>query len=275
MGGERLDRCEVGPRGLFGDRRWALRDEQAGEIRGGKNIPGLMLCRARYLEEPAHGRIPHVEISLPDGATLRSDDPRAQDVLSEFLGRRVTLWPLQPDCDREHYRRSRSMNDEALQRDFLSREPDEPLPDLSSVPPPVIEDLFEFTSSPGTYFDFYPLHLLTTATLEGLRSFNPDAVLDVRRFRPNFLIETPDNSRGFVEFDWCGKALRIGDAEVKCEIPVPRCGMTTHEQPGLPKDPSILRTIVRQVDQNIGIYASPARHGSIRTGDPAELSDLG
>ena len=35
-GGERLERCTVGPRGIPGDRGWALRDEKAGEIRGAK-----------------------------------------------------------------------------------------------------------------------------------------------------------------------------------------------------------------------------------------------
>lgn len=273
MGGERLDRCDVGPQGLLGDRGWALRDERAGEIRGAKKLPKLMLCQARYVEEPSSEKIPHVEISLPGGTTVRSDDSRAAERLSEFLGRSVTLWPVQPASDIEHYRRSRSLSDEALLRDYLSREPDEPLPDLSALPQSLLEELLEFASPLGTYFDVSPLHLLTTATVEALSSLNPDAVLDVRRFRPNFYIETPEDLDGFVEFAWCGKALRIGDVPVNCEIPAPRCGVTTHEQPGLPKDPSILRTIVRQAGQNIGIYASPAEPGSARIGDPVELRD--
>jgi uncharacterized protein YcbX len=53
-----------------------------------------MLCRARYLDEPMADEINHLEIDLPDGTTLRSDDPRTSKRLSEFLGCHVTLWPL-------------------------------------------------------------------------------------------------------------------------------------------------------------------------------------
>lgn len=44
MQGECLERCEVGTLGLPGDRGWALRDEAAGEIRGAKKMPSLLLC---------------------------------------------------------------------------------------------------------------------------------------------------------------------------------------------------------------------------------------
>lgn len=94
MGGEQLNLCRVGLRGIPGDRRWAVCDEQAGKIRRGETLPKLMLCRARYLDEPMADEIHHLEIGLPDGTTLRSDDPRTSKRLSEFLGCHVTLWPL-------------------------------------------------------------------------------------------------------------------------------------------------------------------------------------
>ena len=87
MGGERLRSCEVGTFGLPGDRGWAVRDEVAGEIRGAKKLPGLMLCRATYTQEPAVGRVPPADITLPDGAHFASDSPEANARLSEFLGR--------------------------------------------------------------------------------------------------------------------------------------------------------------------------------------------
>jgi uncharacterized protein YcbX len=58
---------------------------------------------------------------------------------------------------------------------------------------------------------------------------------------------------------------------LQCEIPTPRCGMTIQAQAGLEKDPSVLRTIVKDADQNLGIYASVTTTGEIRVGDLVEL----
>jgi hypothetical protein len=185
-----------------------------------------------------------------------------------LLGRHVTLWPIQPASEREHYRRIQPepAHFEEAVRQLFSREPDEPLPDLSGFAP----ELFEFVSPLGTYFDAYPIHLLTTASLAALSQMNPRAVFEVRRFRPNFLIEPARGAGGFVELGWCGKRLRAGQMTVSCAIPTPRCGMTTHPQPGLAKDPSVLRTIVRQAGQNIGIYAEVVSPGRVCVGDEVE-----
>jgi len=47
--------------------------------------------------------------------------------------------------------------------------------------------------------------------------------------------------------------------------------MTTHAQSGLPKDPTVLRTIVKNAYQNLGVYATVAKAGCILEGDPVEL----
>jgi hypothetical protein len=47
--------------------------------------------------------------------------------------------------------------------------------------------------------------------------------------------------------------------------------MTTQAQPGLPKDPSVLRTIVRDGNQNLGVYASVVSPGAVRIGDRVEI----
>jgi uncharacterized protein YcbX len=267
MAGEQLERCPIGPGGLVGDRGWAVRDEQAGEIRGAKQLPKLLRCAARYLEEPQGREVPHVEITLSDGSTVRSDEDDADERLSKFLGRPVTLWSLQPAADDEHYRRSQPLSSEAVLRDFLSREEEESLPDLSSLDPTLVKEIVEFTSPRGTYFDVSPYHLLTTASLEALQALLPDARLDVRRFRPNLYIQTPPGIEGFVEFDWTGKALRVGEALLTAGVPVPRCGMTAAAQRDLSKDPSILRAIVREVKQVLGIYGSTDSSGVIQEGD--------
>ena len=271
MQGERLERCEVGALGLPGDRGWAVRDEAAGEIRGAKKMPALLLCRARYREEPGGGRIPPVDITLPDGSTVASDAPVAAARLSEVVGRRVTLWPLVAASDREHYRRGQPDNPDMMAelRQIFARTDDEPLPDLSVFP----QELFEFTSLPGTYFDALPIHLLTTASLATMAGKNPSAAWDVRRFRPNFVIETVADTDGLAEEAWCGKTIRLGGLELRCEMTTARCGMTTQPQEGLPKDPSVLRTIVAAAGQNLGAYANVARAGRVAVGDSVTLVD--
>jgi uncharacterized protein len=287
MSGERLDDCTVGTLGLRGDRGWALRDEATREVTNGKRIPLLMQCAARYRQEPEDGTIPQVDIMFPDGVTVGSDEPDVNERLSSAFGKTVSLWPLQPASDKSHYRRAsvvsrlsrfklvrnqlprlmRLRNVDAQIRETFSREADEPLPDLLQLPP----ELLEFTSPPGTYFDAFPINLLTTSSLEAMRRFNPTATWDVRRFRPNFLIETLEGCEGLIEADWGGRRLRLGNVELKCEIPTARCGMTTHAQDGLPKDASILRSIVKDANQNLGVYASVVRMGRVSVGDAVEL----
>jgi uncharacterized protein YcbX len=129
----------------------------------------------------------------------------------------------------------------------------------------------EFTSPLGTYFDAYPIHVLTTSSLRAMESFNATAVWDVRRFRPNFLIETADGIEGLVETRWRGQHLRLGELVLKCEMPTVRCGMTTHAQANLPKDPSVLRSIVKDAEQNLGIYASVVSAGRVAVNNTVEL----
>ena len=292
MAGERLEASGVGARGLYGDRGWALRDEKAGEMRGAKISPALMLCAARYREQPSEDSAPrHADITLPDGTHTATDAPDVNARLSEVVGRSVTLWPLRPASDRAHYRRampaarlvgflsrSRSFRrlalgvmrvagrDRELREDF-GRVPGEPLPDLSALP----AEIFEFTSPPGTYFDAFPVHLLTTASLDALARLNPDSAWDARRFRPNFLVETAEGVEGLVESGWGGRSLRVGRLVLKCEMPTPRCSMTIQAQAGFPKDPRVLRTIVREAGQNLGAYANVREAGRVSVGDEVEL----
>jgi len=268
IGGEPLQSCALGTFGIPGDRGWAVRDEAAGEIRGAKKLPALLLLGARYLEEPVADRIPPAEITFPDGGRVRTDAPEAAARLTELLGRRVTLWPLRPPDDRAHYRRGLPDHPdfETELRAIFGRLPGEPLPDLAVFPP----ELFEYTSLPGTYFDALPLHLLTTASLHALARLNPASRFDRRRFRPNFLIEPEDGTDALVESGWCGETLRVGGATVKVEMGTPRCSMTTQPQGDLPKDPGVLRTVVRHADQNLGVYASVVGPGRVVVGDAVE-----
>jgi uncharacterized protein YcbX len=293
MAGERLQDTTVGTLGLPGDRGWAIRDEATGEITNGKLVPLLMLCAASYREAPKEAKIPQVEMVLPDGTRISSDDAEINEQLTRALGKAVSLWPRQPAENLDHYRRrslsarivgplskspafrsflpaiTKLPNVSRALRDTFSREPDEPVPDISTLPPEVIQ----FTSPPGTYFDAFPIHILTTASLRAMAAVNPGALWDSRRFRPNFLIETEAGIDGLIEATWNGRILRLGTVQIRCEIPTVRCGMPTHQQDGIAKDPSILRTIVKHADQNLGCYANVVVAGDVAVGDTVELID--
>jgi len=270
MGGEMLANATLGPLGIAGDRGWALRDERAGEIRGAKKMPVLMSCRARYDEEPRGTRIPDATMTLPDGSQVRTGDADANARLSALVGRPVTLWPVQPPEQRDHYRRGQPDNAdfETELRQILGRLPDEPLPDFSALP----RELFEFTSPLGTYFDAFPVHVLTTASLRALTERNPAAHFDRRRFRPNLLLEPVGGASGLLEIGWCGQRLRVGAAVLSIAMPAMRCCMTTHAVDELEKDPSVLRTIVRDADQNLGVYATVEQAGAVAVGDQVEFA---
>ncbi|WP_158565519.1 MOSC domain-containing protein [Shinella sp. WSJ-2] len=112
-----------------------------------------------------------------------------------------------------------------------------------------------------------PLHLVTTASAEALAAVTGLPPLDARRFRPSVLIET-DDGEGFIENDWVGHTLRIGDADIRVTEASRRCGMTLVAQPGLAEEPDVLRGIMRHNKRNLGVYATPAEPVTIRVGDP-------
>jgi len=271
MAGERLDEAEIDGLGIPGDRGWAVRDERRGGIRGAKKIGGLMRLSARYLEAPtrATARVP--EISLPDGTRFRADAPDAAELVSRAVENPVTLWPLVPPENRDHYRRGAPDHTDMLTelRSIFGRTPDEPLPDLSQLP----RELFEFESPPGTYFDALPIHVLTTATLDALAKSAPESRVDVRRFRPNFLVETDPSIQGFADAAWAGRRMRVGSLELGDSLACPRCVMVTHGFADLPRDPKILRAIVREANQTIGLYARPIGSATVRVGDEVVLLD--
>ena len=143
----------------------------------------------------------------------------------------------------------------------------EPRRDLSKLPP----ELFQFESPPGTYVDAFPLLELSDATLRRLQRLAPKSRVDVRRFRPNLVVATPDGVEGFAELDWIGKRVRIGQAEISVAMACPRCVMITHAFEDLPQDTGLMRTVVREADQNVGVYARVERAGRVAVGDAVEV----
>jgi uncharacterized protein YcbX len=269
MVGGRVDALEVDDLGIVGDRTWAARDLERGGIRGAKKIGSLMQLAARDVDDG------HVEITLPDGSTVRTSDPNVDERVSAALDHRVRLERLRPADDLDHYRRGAPDSDDVVAelRGIFGREDDEPFPDFSVFPPIITE----FESPPGTYYDVFPLMVMTEAALRALAEALPDSNADVNRFRPSLVIDTGDDGAdastpGHPEFDWTGRQATIGTATVEFGAPCPRCVMVTREiSSDIPADRAVLRHIVRDLDQNLGVYATIVNPGKVAVGDEFTL----
>jgi len=68
----------------------------------------------------------------------------------------------------------------------------------------------DFGLPEGTFFDCAVVHLLTTATLDRLWMLYSQGRFEVRRFRPNIVVETANGEKEFVENAWVGQ--RSGSA---------------------------------------------------------------
>jgi uncharacterized protein len=248
MMGEELNGAEVTERGILGDRAYALLDPATGKVVSAKNPrkwARMFDFRAAYLDAPEVGNpLPPVRIVCPDGTLISSDRDEAVPLLSKFLDRPVqfkTAAPERPSLE-EYWPDIEGL----AQREKVT---DEPMP-------------------ARTFFDSAVLHILTTATLDRLRQLFPEGRFEVRRFRPNIVVEAVEGAEGFVEDGWIGKVLGIGrEVRVRVTGSCPRCVMTTLPQGDLPQDGGILRTAAKHHGVNVGVYASVTRGGMIRRGD--------
>src|SRR5262249_33848855 len=124
----------------------------------------------------------------------------------------------------------------------------------------------------------FPLSVVTTSTLDELGQREPESHFDARRFRMNVVVETP--ASGFVENDWVGHALGMGEeVRVGVALPDPRCVMPSLAQEELPNDPRILKGLVRPDRRDVGgklypcvgVYAVAETTGTIRRNDSVRV----
>lgn len=269
MGGHRLEQTYVTETGIPGDRAWAVKDVARGGIQGAKRFGSLMKMQARFVSEPDEVNIsPEVLVTLEDGRVISTFDKQINEVLSGEIGVPVSIWPLLPKEQLDHYRRlspEPGTTPEQFWREVFARAENEPLPDLRGFP----KELAEFESPPGTYFDAFPLLVLTRSSLARMQETSDTSTFDVRRFRPNILLDVDES--GFVEDAWLGREAKLGGVRLSFELKCPRCVMTTHPFSDLPKDPTIMRKLVHENEGNLGVYANVTQPGSISIGDQLEL----
>jgi uncharacterized protein len=254
MLGENLRACEVSERGLAGDRVLALVHQQTGKVVSAKN-PRLWRDMLRL----AAAAGPDVKIAFPDGSVLASTDPGIHAALSDFLGHTVTLTGTPPP-------------DAALDR----ADPDQVLRDGIEAQVAVEVGQLGGASPEGTFFDFAPLHLVTTSALERIAELSPRGTVELERYRPNVVIAAA--ARGFAENDWVGRELRIGsDLVTRIMLRTPRCAIPTLEHGDLPRDRDALRVPAAHnrisplgdfgSQPCVGVYAQVLRPGRVQVGD--------
>ena len=124
----------------------------------------------------------------------------------------------------------------------------------------------------GTFFDSATVHLVTTATLDTLRSLYPEGRFEPRRFRPNIIVATPPEATGFVENEWVGREITIGPSvRLRVTMATGRCVMTTLAQGDLPRDRGILKTAVEHNNAAVGVYAEVLSGGYVQRGAPVTV----
>jgi uncharacterized protein YcbX len=252
MMGEELNATRIGNKGIQGDRAFALADVATGKIASAKNPskwPNLFAFKASFTE-PLNGAesLPPARITFPDGSTVLTADGNISSRLSTALGKPVrflssasapgTLEEYWPDIDG------------LARRDVVT---DEAMP-------------------PETFFDVGIIHIVTTATLSSLSAAYPGGQFETRRFRPNLVIDTGPDVKGYPEHGWVEKILSIG-REVKLKVTgdCGRCVMTTLAQADLPRDTGILKAAAKDNQARVGIYASVLQGGVVRMGDSVHL----
>lgn len=236
--GERLAEATLDSSGLRGDRCWGVRDEVTGKILTGRREPQLLLAAASLADDG------EPDIVLPSGDRCRGIGPEIDAALSDWLHRPVALIGAvgSPRGDAEYFA------------------------DATDDTSPAIE----WTMPADRFVDSSPLLLLTTASLRAGARLYPAGDWDVRRFRPNFLIEI--DAEGWVEDAWCGQTVNVGAAVVLPRQPCVRCTMVTRLQPELTRDLDIYKTIARHHDGTLGVWTDVKEPGSVRVGDPVIIA---
>lgn len=250
MLGEDVPELVVDESGAAGDRAMAVIDTATGRVATAKQ-PRLW---RRLLQCSATGEPGRIHITLPDGRTTEAASPGAGLLLSELLERDVRLSERRPDGAE-------------MER-----------PDPEDVLTHGVDAALDYATLPvgagtpgGSFVDFAPLHLITTATLDHLD-------IEALRYRPNLIVATPPGFAPYAENDWVGKELTIGSVRLSPITPTPRCAVPTLAHGELPRAPQAVRRPMAEnrVDVDIpglgalpcvGLYLAVVQGGTLRAGD--------
>jgi uncharacterized protein len=118
-------------------------------------------------------------------------------------------------------------------------------------------------------FDAFPISLISTQTVAALGA-TVGTHLEVRRFRPNLLIEANEGGDN-PEDSWIGDVLRIGSMRMRVDKRDKRCVMVNVDPVTTSRDPAVLRAIAQERQAHLGVYGSIVEPGRISIGDTVVL----
>ena len=234
--GERVDEVELDDHGVQGDRDWALVDVASGRLLSAKR-------HARLFSAAAATRDGEVVITLPEGPAFAATSPRASARLSAWLG-----WPVE----------LRHVDDHVKLAYEMTFDPPNDDAEYVTVPAPR-----------GSFLDLAGVHLVSRASLAHAGATFPTLDWDVRRFRPNVVVDVegagPDGA-AFVEDGWVGTEVGLGGARVRIDQPTVRCAMPLRAQPGLARQPRLYDALEAVHRNHLGVYATVAGGGVVSLG---------
>lgn len=238
MQGMSVDSLDFTDTAAVGDRTWGLNDSVSGKLMTAKRY-------GRLLEACADD----TTITLNDGRTFAIDAPDASSTLSDWLGQQVTLTKAGevPDTGYE----------------------------MTFDPPNDDAEYFEIPTPPGTFLDLAAAHLISSASLAACAAARPDLNWDVRRFRPNLVLEVADDVEPFGEEEWVGQHLHIGTAVLSVQSPTVRCAMPLRAQPSHDDQPALDRqrsmfaamNELTPTPNHLGLYLQVIQPGTVSIGD--------
>jgi hypothetical protein len=284
MRGEMLAQASVRAGGIVGDRMWVMRGPGGAMIPDRKNaLAALLDCAARY--DASTGA---VEITLPDARTMMLTDATQEavrDALAKLVApQEITLrrtGPLRPedappdvDC---------AKLDKAIRRVFAFSPSDATFPDFSTYPPQVLQSAMHsliryerrHEASDFLGVDFFPMNLLSEATLRHLEVTVTHAPVDRRRFRPNILVADDATLAEPLERTWEGQEIVVGDVRLFSVLRCVRCVMPSLGQAGvgaaIARDPLFNPANTRAM-AFVGMYAAVLGEGRVAAGDEVRVA---
>lgn len=155
--------------------------------------------------------------------------------------------------------------------------------ELEASGPELADDIEERLGAPvelmhlrDGIFDEAAISVITESTVNEIGRL-AESQADVRRFRPNIFVRL-DEPGPFQEDAWVGSVLVFGDSDenpcVSVTMRDPRCAMVNYDPDSCLSTPAVLKGIVRENQNNAGVYGTVIRTGRLAVGQEVRLHKL-
>lgn len=226
LGGVRVDRWQVRPKGLAYDRRWMLVDAE-GKFMTQRVYPVMALFKVRFEEGGLMVTHGDQSLDIPFG-------------LSEGAGERVVIWDDTVEA-REVSRRHSAWFSALLGMEcrlvFFPEENARP-----------VDPLYSVQDEHVGLADAYPLLIIGQGSLDDLNT-RLDEPVPMNRFRPNLVFTGGD---AFEEDTW--REFTVGNNRFVAVKPCARCVLTTVNQLTAERGAEPLRTLATYRKRDNKIY---------------------